>query len=119
MKLHEKMQKWVPNGVILKVRIFDVFGFFSFMEARRRAEFLSYINLMGDYLHIEGFGPTGPRKKVLALQSRFVKMARKWPYLSRISTKSQNFKTCKFVSHPLTLAVPAEIMPDHPGKCQE
>ena len=119
MKLLEKMENWVQNGVILKGRIFDVFGFFSFMESYRKMKLLSYIVLVVDYLHIEGLGPTGPQKKVLALQSRFVKMARKWPYLSRFSTKSQNFKTCKFVSHPLTLAVPAEIMPDHPGKCQE
>jgi len=119
VKLHEKMQKWVPNGVILKVRIFDVFGFFSFMEPTRKTKLLSYIYLIVDYLHIEGFGPTRGQVVLMGLQSRFVKMARKWPYLSRILTKSQNFKTCKFVSHPLTLAVPAEIMPDHPGKCQE
>ena len=89
------------------------------MEAYRLAKFISCVNLMVDYLHIEGLGPTDPREKLLALQSRFLKTARKWPFLSRISTKSQNFMTCKFVGHSPTLAVPAKIMSDHPEKCQE
>ena len=55
----------------------------------------------------------------MGLQSRFLKTAWKWPFLSRISTKSQNFTTCKFVGHSPTLAVPAKIMLDHPEKCQE
>ena len=89
------------------------------MEAYRLAKFISCFDLMVDYLHIEGLGPTDPREKLLALQSRFEKTARKWPFLRRVSTKSQNFTTCKFLSHSPTLAVPAKTLPDHPEKCQE
>ena len=113
------MQKWVRNGVILKVGIFHVFGFFSFMEPCRKTKLVSYFKLMVGYLHVEAVGPTRGRRILMGLQSQFLKTARKWPFLSRISTKSQNFTTCKFVGHSPSLAVPAKIMLDHPEKCQE
>ena len=119
MKVLGKMQKWVRNGVILKVGIFHVFGFFSFMEPSRKTKLVSYYKLMVGYLHVEAVGPTRGQRILMGLQSRFLKTARKWPFLSRISTKSQNFTTCKFVGHSPTLAVPAKIMLDHPEKCQE
>ena len=113
------MKKWVQNGAILKVGIFHVFGFFSFMEPPRKTKLVSYYKLMVGYLHVEAVGPTRGQMILMGLQSQFEKMARKRPFLSRISTKSQNFTTCKFVGHSPTLAVPAKIMSDHPEKCQE
>ena len=113
------MKKWVQNGAILKVGIFHVFGFFSFMEPPRKTKLVSYYKLMVGYLHVEAVGPTRGQMILMGLQSQFEKMAQKRPFLSRISTKSQNFTTCKFVGHSPTLAVPAKIMPDHPEKCQE
>ena len=83
------------------------------------AKLTSCIDLMVDYLHIEGLGPTDPREKLLSLQSRFEKAAQKLPFLRGVSTKSPNFTTCKFVNHSPTLTVPAKIMLDHSGKCQE
>ena len=92
---------------------------FSFMEPPRKTKLVSYYKLMVGYLHVEAVGPTRGQMILMGLQSQFEKMAQKRPFLSRISTKSQNFTTCKFVGHSPTLAVPAKIMSDHPEKCQE
>ena len=89
MKVLGKMQKWVRNRVILKVGIFHVFGFFSFMEPSRKTKLVSYYKLMVGYLHVEAVGPTRGQMILMGLQSQFEKNGPKTaisqPYLNEIS----------------------------------
>ena len=100
MKVLGKMQKWVRNGVILKVGIFHVFGFFSFMEPSRKTKLVSYYKLMVGYLHVEAVGPTRGQRILMGLQSRFLKR----PENGHFSAASQrNLK----ISRPAnSLAIP-------------